>query len=75
MRAVQALPDGSIASASQDHTAKVWVAKDGASAGAAGGVYYDMKGEFTHHREFRILWVCTFILCCGLFIPGIEVHT
>lgn len=45
VRAVQALPDGRLASASQDHTAKLWAPKDGMSEQGAGGVYYDIGGE------------------------------
>lgn len=45
MRAVQALPDGRLASASQDHTARLWTPKDGAAEGAS-GVYYDIGGKF-----------------------------
>lgn len=43
VRAVQALPDGRLASASQDHTARIWVAKDGTAEGGA-GTYYDIGG-------------------------------
>lgn len=45
VRAVQALPDGRLASASQDHTARLWTPKDGATDGGAGGVYYDIGGK------------------------------
>lgn len=44
VRAVQALPDGRLASASQDHTARLWTPKDGAANGAS-GVYFDMGGQ------------------------------
>ena len=44
VRAVQALPDGRLASASQDHTARLWTPKDGAAQGAS-GVYYDIGGK------------------------------
>lgn len=49
VRAVKALSDGRrLASASQDHTAKFWLPRDGKSDGAAGGgVYYDMGGKQT----------------------------
>lgn len=43
VRAVQALPDGRLASASQDHTARFWVPKQGAGSGA-GGVFYEIGG-------------------------------
>lgn len=51
VRAVQALPDGRLASASQDHTARLWAPKDGASQGAAGGVYYEIGGESFFFRR------------------------
>lgn len=43
VRAVRALPDGRLASASQDRTAMIWASKNGVSEGAA-NMYYEIGG-------------------------------
>ncbi|CAN0354215.1 unnamed protein product, partial [Ectocarpus fasciculatus] len=53
VRAVQALPDGRLASASQDHTARLWTPKDGKSEGA-GGVYYDIGDTLADHNHWVV---------------------
>ncbi|CAN0400081.1 unnamed protein product, partial [Hapterophycus canaliculatus] len=53
VRAVQALPDGRLASASQDHTARLWVPKDGTSDGS-GGVYFDMGDTLADHNHWVV---------------------
>ncbi|CAM9388989.1 unnamed protein product [Pylaiella littoralis] len=54
VRAVQALPDGRLASASQDHTARLWTPKDGASEGAGGGVYYEIGETLADHNHWVV---------------------
>ena len=53
---MQALPDGRLASSSQDHTARLWVPKDGATEGGSGqAVYYDIGGELC--SSFGLVWL------------------
>eukprot|EP00903_Cladosiphon_okamuranus_P020256 g18590.t1 len=53
VRAVQALPDGRLASASQDHTARLWTPKDGAAEGAS-GVYYEIGDTLADHNHWVV---------------------
>ncbi|CBN74352.1 conserved unknown protein [Ectocarpus siliculosus] len=62
VRAVQALPDGRLASASQDHTARLWTPEDEKSEGA-GGVYYDIGDTFADDNH----WVVSL----AALLPGI----
>lgn len=55
VRAVQALPDGRVASSSQDHTAKLWLPKGGSSDGSGGqGVYYDIGDTLADHSHWVV---------------------